>query len=119
MSSQLIHPPKGMSAMTWTETQRRQEVLREVGAIADVRMDGVLPWSDEYSDAFDGPDDLLRELEYRWRIHTECQLDPHLRKPDFDERWIDLHQRFEGVLRILEVQGSETLDADGRQLAAA
>lgn len=92
--------------MTWTETRRRQQVLREVKAIASERQDGVLPWTDDYADAFTGPDDLLRELAYIWRIHVEAQIDTNLDEASLDDRWDSLHHRYAGVRRILEANTS-------------
>ncbi len=91
-----------MSDMTWTETRRRQQVLREVRAVAAVRLDGVLPWSDDYADAFAGPDDLFRDLAYFWRIQVEAQIDPGLDEYTLEERRDDLYRRNEGVLRIID-----------------
>ncbi len=91
-----------MSAMTWSETRRRQDVLREVKAIAAVRQDGVLPWSDAYADAYATPDDLLRDLMYFWRIAVEAQIDTKLGAAALEERWNAIHQAYPGVLPILE-----------------
>jgi hypothetical protein len=87
-----------MSAMTWCETRRRQDVLREVKAIAAVRQDGVLPWSDAYAT----PDELLRDLMYFWRITVEAQIDTKLGAAALEERWDAIHQAYPGVLPILE-----------------
>lgn len=88
--------------MTWTETNRRQEVLREVREIADARRDGVLPWSDAYADVYAGPDDLVRDLAYRWRVQVEAQVDTNLDEDALEDRWADLHRLYGGVLRILD-----------------
>jgi hypothetical protein len=88
--------------MTWTETKRRQDVLREVKAIAAVRQDGVLPWSDGYADAYAGPDELLRDLQYFWRITVEAQIDTKLSSAALEERWDAIHRAYPGVLPILE-----------------
>ena len=88
--------------MTWTETRRRQQVLREVRAIAAVRLDGVLPWSDDYADAFPGPDDLLRDLAYFWRIHVEAQIDSNLTEVQLDERWSAVYSAYPGIRQILD-----------------
>ncbi|MGI9084575.1 MAG: hypothetical protein ACR2FE_04710 [Aeromicrobium sp.] len=90
--------------MTWTETRRRQQVLREVKAIAAVRQDGVLPWSDDYADAFTGPDDLLRDLAYVWRIHREAQIDTNITEAELEERWGGLYRQFAGIPQILDTQ---------------
>ena len=88
--------------MTWTETRRRQHVLREVKAIAAVRRDGVLPWSDDYADAFTGPDDLLRDLAYVWRLHVEAQIDSNLTEAQMEERWDAMYRAFHGVPEIID-----------------
>lgn len=88
--------------MTWTETKRRQQVLREVRAVAAVRLDGVLPWSDDYTDAYDDPAALLRDLAYFWRIQVEAQVDPRLDEIGLEDRRDELFRQNEGVLRILD-----------------
>ena len=88
--------------MTWTETRRRQQVLREVRAVAAVRLDGVLPWSDDYTDAYDDRDALLRDLAYFWRIQVEAQVDPRLDEVGLQDRREELFRQNEGVLRILD-----------------
>jgi hypothetical protein len=88
--------------MTWTETKRRQDVLREVKAIAAVRQDGELPWSDDYADAYASPDELLRDLQYFWRITVEAQIDTKMSAAALEERWDDIHRAYPGVLPILE-----------------
>ena len=88
--------------MTWTETKRRQDVLREVKAIAAVRQDGVLPWSDDYVDAYASPDELLRDLQYFWRITVEAQIDTKLGPAALEERWDAIQRANPGVLPILE-----------------
>ena len=91
-----------MSAMTWSETRRRHDVLREVKVIAAVRQDGVLPWSDGYTDAYATPDELLRDLTYFWRITVEAQMDTKLGAGALEERWDAIHRAYPGVLPILE-----------------
>ena len=88
--------------MTWIETRRRQDVLREVKAIAAARQDGVLPWSDDYTDAYATPGELLRDLQYFWRITVEAQMDTKMGAAALEERWDAIHQAYPGVLPILE-----------------
>ena len=97
--------------MTWTETKRRQDVLREVKAIAAVRQDGVLPWSDDYVDAYASPDELLRDLQYFWRITVEAQIDTKLSPVALEERWDAIHRVNPGVLPILESNYSPLMRA--------
>lgn len=97
--------------MTWTETKRRQDVLREVKAIAAVRQDGVLPWSDDYSDAYASPEELLRDLQYFWRITVEAQIDTTLSPAALEERWDAIHRANPGVLPILESNYSPLMRA--------
>jgi len=97
--------------MTWTETRRRQDVIREVRAMAEIRRDGVLPWCDDYTDAFAGPGELLHELEYRWRLHVETQIDTNLGESAMDERWESLHAWHQPVLDILEAHRDRELAA--------
>ena len=93
--------------MTWNETRRRQDVLREVKAIAAVRQDGVLPWSDDYVDAYANSDELLRDMEYFWRIAVETQIDTKLSAAALEERWDGLHRAYAGVLPILMANQSK------------
>ena len=95
-----------MSAMTWSETRRRHDVLREVRAVAAVRRDGVLPWSDDYADADTGPDDLLRDLAHSWRIHVEAQIDTNSTEIEMEERWDALYRAFPGVPEIIDAQAA-------------
>lgn len=88
--------------MTWNETNRRQQIIREVKAIAAVRQDGVLPWSDDYTDAYATPDELLRDLQYFWRITVEAQMDTKMSARALEERWDAIHRAYPGVLPILE-----------------
>ncbi len=97
--------------MTWTETKRRQDVLREVKDIAAVRQDGVLPWSDDYVDAYASPDELLRDLQYYWRITVEAQIDTKLSPVALEERWDAIHRANPGVLPILESNYSPLMRA--------
>ena len=105
--------------MTWTETKRRQDVLREVKAIAAVRQDGVLPWSDDYVDAYASPDELLRDLQYYWRITVEAQIDTKLSPVALEERWDAIHRANPGVLPILESNYSQLMRAHELKHAVA
>ena len=105
--------------MTWTETKRRQDVLREVKAIAAVRQDGVLPWSDDYVDAYASPDELLRDLQYYWRITVEAQIDTKLSPVALEERWDAIHRANPGVLPILESNYSPLMRAHELKEAVA
>lgn len=95
--------------MTWTETRRQQDIIREVKAIAAVRQDGELPWSDDYTDVYATPDELLRDLRYFWRIAIEAQIDTKLSAAALEERWTNLHRVYADVLPILEAQSSRLL----------
>jgi hypothetical protein len=106
-----------MSQMTWSETRRRQQVLHEVHAIAGVRRDGVLPWSDDYADAYAGPDELVRDLAYFWRIQVEAQIDENLAEAELESRRADLYRRYADVLRILDAHRDAQLHQD-HELAA-
>ena len=106
-----------MSDMTWTETNRRQQVLRVVWAVADVRRDGVLPWCDDYADAYAGPEDLLRDLARFWRITVEAQVDTNLDEIALEDRRVQLFRQNEAVLRILDAH-RESLPRREHELAA-
>ena len=105
--------------MTWNETHRRQEVLREVRTIAAVRQDGELPWSDDYVDAYATPDELLRDLTYFWRITVEAQIDTKMSAAAIEERWDAIHRAYPGVLPILESNYSPLMRAHELKEAVA
>ena len=79
--------------------------------MAGIRRDGELPWSDDYADVFAGPDELLAELEYRWRLHVEAQIDSNLSEASLDERRAALHAWHQPVLDILEARRDRELAA--------
>jgi hypothetical protein len=79
----------------------------------------VLPWSDDYSDAYASPDELLRDLQYFWRITVEAQIDTKLSPADLEERWDAIHRANPGVLPILESNYSPLMRAHELKEAVA
>ncbi|WP_157551250.1 hypothetical protein [Nocardioides jensenii] len=87
--------------MTWQETHRRWQALREIEETTRLDPTGEVPWNDDYALIFGDREHLVSALRYRWTIAVEAQLDSDL---DPDERaglFRDLRQRNAGVLRIL------------------
>lgn len=58
--------------MTWSETRRRLDALREIEAELD-RTGGQLPWNHGYAEIFGDRRTLLLQLRYRWRLLVEAQ----------------------------------------------
>lgn len=86
--------------MTWTETHRRWQALREIEALANASS-AELPWNSEYAEIFGTPDDLVAALRYRWDLTRHAQLDTHLTEAAYDEQRRRLVARNAGVLALL------------------
>lgn len=88
--------------MTWSETHRRMNALREIEAELDRRGDGKLPWNPEYAGIFGDRQRLLLQLQHRWRLLVEAQveepIDPSGR-PSAEHR--ALADRHRGLLAAL------------------
>lgn len=67
----------GVVTMTWAETNRRMDALREVETALTADPDRV-PWRPGYEELFGTPDGLVQALRYRWRLRLQAQLDPEL-----------------------------------------
>lgn len=63
--------------MTWTQTHRRMDALREAEAALTADPDRV-PWRAGYEELFGTPDGLIEAMRYRWRLQLQAQLDPEL-----------------------------------------
>lgn len=87
--------------MTWTETHRRWQALREIETLANASDVASLPWSDEYAELFGTPDDLVATLRYRWKLTRDAQLDTHLTEETLEDQRRRLLERNAGVLRLL------------------
>ena len=70
--------------MTWAQTHRRLEALRETEA-ALTRNPERVPWRPGYEALFGTPDGLVEALRYRWRLRLQAQLDPELDDATLDE----------------------------------
>lgn len=99
--------------MSWEETHRRWQALREVALAAEHTTDGQLPWSDEYAAIFGDRDGLVAALRYRWEMTTRAQLDTHLDERQLDERRRELTARNAGVIRVLQRYDEERRRALG------
>lgn len=86
--------------MTWTETHERTRIIREVEAAAAVDMSGALPWREEWSQYFAGPEGLVAALRSRWARMCEAQLDVRDGEDQFADTYARLRRAEAGVLAI-------------------
>jgi len=86
--------------MSWNDTHRRWQALREIEALANAGCEH-LPWNSEYADIFGDPDTLADALRYRWRLNRDAQLDTHLSESVLEEQRARIDQRHASVLRLL------------------
>ncbi|KQY50983.1 hypothetical protein ASD30_21120 [Nocardioides sp. Root140] len=87
--------------MTWQETHRRWQALREIEESTRLDLSGELPWNDEIALIFGDRDCLVAHLRYRWNLTVEAQLDQDLGPDERVAVLRDLRARHAGVLRIL------------------
>lgn len=86
--------------MSWSETHRRWQILREVET-ALTADSAELPWSEEYAEVFGTPEVLLEMLRYRTRLSYDTQVDLHVPEQVLDDQRRRLDERFAGVRRLL------------------
>ncbi len=102
--------------MTWKETHRRWQAMREVEAVlAEAVRAGRpvrLPWSEEYAEVFGDRDALLAALRYRWQLTRDTQLDTHLPEDVLEEQRRRLTERSRGLLQLLDGTGSTEQGGD-------
>lgn len=70
--------------MTWAQTHRRQQALRETEAALKTSPDRI-PWRPGYEELFGTPGGLAEALRYRWRLQIQAQIDPELDDDVLDE----------------------------------
>jgi hypothetical protein len=87
--------------MSWSETHRRWQALREVETLANATSATELPWNSEYAEIFSSRDDLIAALRNRWERTRRAQLDSHLTESMLEEQRHRLLVRNAGVLRLL------------------
>ena len=88
--------------MSWQETRERWQAIREVVAAIDEGPAGVLPWNDRYERIFVNRDELVRALEYRWKLIVQAQLDPDLPEDVLAETFRDITLRHAPLLGVLD-----------------
>lgn len=93
--------------MSWTETHRRWQALREIETWAEATGSDALPWSGEYAEIFGDPAGLAAALRYRWQLTVSAQLDADT-PAELAERRRELRTRHAAILRILA-----RIDRDG------
>lgn len=87
--------------MTWQETHRRWQALREIEQTSRLDPTGEVPWNDDYASIFGDRDHLVAALRYRWNLALEAQVDHDL-DPDIRAELVRaLRERNAGILRIL------------------
>ncbi|MCX6399689.1 MAG: hypothetical protein NTX33_07155 [Propionibacteriales bacterium] len=87
--------------MTWNETHERTRIIHEVEEAASSDLSGAVPWREEWSQYFDGPDCLVKALRARWNRMCEAQLDADVVADSFTEVYGSLRRAHAGVLAIL------------------
>ena len=88
--------------MSWDETHRRWQAIREVIAQIETDAGGDLPWSDEYAEIFGDRDGLVHALRYRWKLIVQAQLDPELPEGVLAETFREIVVRNASLLRVLD-----------------
>lgn len=86
--------------MTWTETHERTRIIREVEQAAAADMSGALPWREEWSQYFAGPEGLVLALRSRWARMCEAQLDARDGEDEFMDTYARLRRAEAGILAI-------------------
>lgn len=61
--------------MTWEQTHRRMDALREIEAELERTQDGTLPWKPEYREIFGDAAGLLAALRNRWALMLAAQVE--------------------------------------------
>lgn len=115
--------------MTWNETHARTAIIREVEAAAAADMSGALPWREEWTPYFGGPEGLLKALRARWTRMCEAQLDVRAGEDVFADTLAQLRRTQAGILAILRkasevgetgvATGAKVLALTGASLAPA
>ncbi|MBM7517436.1 hypothetical protein [Nocardioides nitrophenolicus] len=95
--------------MTWTETHRRWQALREIEEQLGAEAHPTLPWNTELAAIFGDRDGLRAALRYRWRLAVSTQLDTHLPERVLEEQRRVLAERARGVLAVLDNGTDEEL----------
>lgn len=110
--------------MSWDAYNRRKNVVRQVAAIADRRRDGVLPWAElgpMTTTCFDGPEDLLLELQMHWRQRLTGHIDARFGTQERDPRsaavagWREAAAELPGVRAILDTHDDDPVLSRARE----
>jgi len=88
--------------MTWSETKRRWNILREIEELFVTNPTAELPWAHEYGELFGDRDGLVAFLRYRWQLTRDAQLDTYSPEPAWDEQHRRVERRTRELLRILD-----------------
>ncbi|WP_183092654.1 hypothetical protein [Nocardioides stalactiti] len=88
--------------MTWSETKRRWQLMREIEELLVTDPAAVLPWNDEYRDLFATQEGLVAALRYRWQLSRDAQLDTYAPEAAWDEQVQRLDLRTRMLIRRLD-----------------
>jgi hypothetical protein len=91
--------------MTWNETHERMRIIHEVEEVSAADMTGAIPWRDEWSAYFNGPNALVAALRSRWNHMTEVQLDRTNNEDEVAATLARLRASQAGILAILKAAG--------------
>ena len=98
--------------MTWSETKRRWNIMREIEDLFVANPDAALPWTDEYAELFGDRAGLVAALRYRWELARDTQLDSHLPEEVVEQQMLRLAERSHGILRVLDAEGRREQGGD-------
>ncbi len=102
--------------MSWTDTHRRWQAMREIEETLAADPYRELPWRHEYAELFGDRAGLVAALRYRWDLARTTQLDTHLPEAVLEEQEQRLTHRARGILRLLDAPGTGE-EADTRVVA--
>lgn len=95
--------------MTWKSFHNRGEILREVLAVADERMDGILPMDvDGVTETFADELTLLGALQLRWHTRLAGRIERELLTQPMDleaaviRAWVATAEELPGVRAIVD-----------------
>ncbi len=113
--------------MTWHAFRSRGEILRDVTAVADVRLDGALPWDVAgVPAAFADELDLLGALQLRWHTRLAGRIERELMTQPLDleqavvTAWRATATELPGIRAVVDRHREDPLDREmARAMATA
>lgn len=86
--------------MSWTDTHRRWQILRDIEAELALDPGRALDWRPDYAPVFTDRAELVAFLRYRWALRVQAQIDPYLHETVYDERHLALASAWAGLRRL-------------------